>query len=78
MLTEHSENLTIAHPEWPMRGSDRRWRKPRRAMENEGPARGGTSGHGIYSGPQRRRRWRRMTELAVPEKQRSGGIDSYS
>ena len=44
MLTEHSENLTIAHPEWPMRGSDRRWRKPRWAMESEGLVRGAPVG----------------------------------
>ena len=44
MLTEHSENLTIAHHEWPMRGSDRRWRKPRWAMESEGLMRGAPVG----------------------------------
>jgi len=44
MLTEHSENLTIAHHEWPMRGSDRRWRKPRWAMESEGLVRGAPVG----------------------------------
>ena len=41
MLTEYSENLTIAHPKWPMRGaSSRRLRKPSGQQGMRGLARG--------------------------------------